>query len=80
MGLVTQNLALGGACSFCPLLRIIVLVIALVLMGTGSNPAVVVVDDSKFFSTLPQLLLRASRSLRRLERLLPILWRGHLGT
>jgi len=62
MGLVTQNLAhwLGGACSFCPLLRVIVLVtvIALVLVGTGSNPAVVVVDNSKFFSTLPQLLLR----------------------
>ncbi len=52
-----------------PLLRVVVLVIALVLMGTGSNPAVVVVDDSKFFSTLPQLLLRASRSLRRLEML-----------
>jgi hypothetical protein len=60
MGLVTQNLAhwLGGACSFCPLLRGIVLVIALVLVGTGSNPAVVVVDNPKFFSTLPQLLLR----------------------
>ncbi len=71
MGLVTQNLAhwLGGACSFCPLLRVIVLVIALVLVGTGSNPAVVVVDIAKFFSTLPQLLLSASRSLHRLERL-----------
>jgi hypothetical protein len=73
MGLVTQNLAhlLGGACSFCPLLRVIVLVIAFVLVGTGSNPAVVVVDNSKFLLpvTLPQLLLRASHSLRRLERL-----------
>ncbi len=71
MGLVSQNLAnwLGGACSFYPLLQVIVLVIALVLMGTGSTPAVVVVDNSKFISTLPQLLLRASRSLRRLERL-----------
>jgi hypothetical protein len=44
---VTQNLAhvLGGAFSFCPLLLVIVLVIALVLVGTGSNPAVVVVDN-----------------------------------
>jgi hypothetical protein len=74
MGLVTQNLAhwLGGACSFRPLLRVIVLVIALVLMGTGRNPAVVVVDNWKFFLTLPQLrvLLKALRhgSSRRLER------------
>ncbi len=47
MGLVTQNLAhwLGGASSFCPLLRVIVLVIVLVLIGTGSNPAVFVVDN-----------------------------------
>jgi hypothetical protein len=71
MGLVMQNLAhwLGGACNFCPLLRDIVLIIALILVGTGGNPTVVVVDNSKFFSTLPQLLRRASRSLRRLERL-----------
>jgi hypothetical protein len=73
MGLVTQNLAhlLDGACSFCPLLWVTVLVIALVLVGIGSNPAVFVVDNSKFFSTLPQLLLRASRNrdLHRLERL-----------
>jgi hypothetical protein len=51
------------------LLRVIVLVVALPLVGTGSNLAVVVVDNLKFFSTLPQLLLRASRSLRRLERM-----------
>jgi hypothetical protein len=46
MGLVTQNLAhlLGGA--VCSLLRVVALVIALVLVGTGSNPAVVVVDNS----------------------------------
>jgi hypothetical protein len=56
MGLVTLNLArlLGGACSLCPLLRVKVIVIALVLVGTGSYPAVVVVDNLKFFSTLPQ--------------------------
>ncbi len=71
MGIVTQNLArlLGCACSFCPLLLVLVLVIALVLVGTGSNLALVVVDNSKFFSTLTQLLLMALRSSRRLERL-----------
>jgi hypothetical protein len=61
MDLVTQKLALllGGACSVCPLLLAILLIIALVLVGTDSNPAVFVADNSKFFSTLSQLLLRA---------------------
>ncbi len=55
MGLVTQNLAhwLRGTCSFCPLLRVIVLVIALILVGTGSNPAVVVMDNSSSSRLFP---------------------------
>jgi hypothetical protein len=80
MGLVAQKLAhwLGGACSVFPLLRVTVLVIALVLVGpTWARVAIqlwlyyVVVDNSKFFrvSTFPQLLLKASGSLRHLERL-----------
>jgi hypothetical protein len=58
MGLVTQNLAhwLGGAYSICPLLRVIVLVIALVLMGTGGNLAVVGNPDA-FFSKLSHRFL-----------------------
>ncbi len=62
MGLVTQNSILGlgdaGGAHFKFTLRVIVLVNALVHIGTGVIDAVVVVDNSKFFSTLPRLLLR----------------------
>jgi hypothetical protein len=61
MGLVTQNLILGlddaGGAHFTQ--RFVVLVNALVHIGTRVIDAVVVVDNSKFFSTFPQLLLRA---------------------
>ncbi len=51
-------------------LRVVVLVNALVHTGTGVIDAVVVVDNSKFFSTLPQLLLslRAPFITRCLDR------------
>ena len=53
IGLVAQNLAqqLGGACGSRPLLQIVVLVIALVVIDTGSDLTVVIVDDSTLFST-----------------------------
>jgi hypothetical protein len=70
MGLVTQNLILGlgdaGGAHFT--LLVVVLVNALVHIGTGVIDAVVVVDNSKFFSTLPQLLLRAPFITRCLDR------------
>ncbi len=52
-GLVAQNLVqqLGGACGSRPLLQIVVLVIALVVIDTGSDLTVVIVDDSTLFST-----------------------------
>ncbi len=59
IGIVMQNLIqlLGGACSSCPLLRVVVLVIALGVIDTGSNLTVVVMDNSKLFSSLQQCLL-----------------------
>jgi hypothetical protein len=70
VGLVTQNLILGfsdtGGAHFP--LQIVVLVNALVHAGTGGIDTVVVVDNSLFFSTLPQLLLRAPLMTRCLDR------------
>jgi hypothetical protein len=72
MGLVTQNLirvrGLGDAGGAHFTLRVVVLVNALVHTGTGVIDAVVVEDNSKFFSTLPQLLLRAPFITRCLDR------------
>ncbi len=70
VGLVTQNLIPGsgdaGGAHFT--LRVVVVINALVHTGTGGIDAVVVVDNSKFFSTLPQLLLRAPFITRCLDR------------
>ena len=67
---VTQNSIPGagdaGGAHFT--LRVVVLVHALVHTGTGVIDVVVVVDNSKFFSTLPRLLLRASFITRCLDR------------
>ena len=70
MGLVTQNsiLGLGDAGGAHFTLRVVVLVNALVHIGTGVIDAVVVVDNSKFFSTLQQLLLRAPFITRCVDR------------
>ncbi len=74
VGLVTQNTILwfGDTCSAHFPLRIVVLVNALVHAGTGGIQvgAVVVrvVDNSRFFSTFPQLLLRAPFITRCLDR------------
>jgi hypothetical protein len=48
--------------------QVVALVIALVLIGTGSKLAAVVVGNSRLFSTLLRCLLSATRTLRRLER------------
>ncbi len=67
---VTQNSILGfgdaGGAHFP--LWVVVLVNALVHNGTGVIDAVVVVDNSQFFSSLPQLLLRAPFITRCLDR------------
>ncbi len=70
IGLVTQNSvpSLGDAGGAHFTLRVVVLVNALVHTGTGVIDAVVVVDNSKFFSTLPRLLLRAPFITRCLDR------------
>ncbi len=70
VGLVTQNSipGLGDAGGAHFMMRIVVLVNALVHTGTGVIDAVVVVDSSKFFSTLPRLLLRAPFITRCLDR------------
>jgi hypothetical protein len=49
--LVTQNLVhpFCSAYSSCRLLLVVVLVIALILIGTGSKLTVVIVDNSSLF-------------------------------
>ncbi len=61
VGLVTQNSipGLGDAGGAHFTLRVVVLVNVLFHTGTGIIDAMDVVDNSKFFSTLPRLLLRA---------------------
>ncbi len=70
VGLATQNSipGLGGAGGAHFTLRVVVLVNSLVHTATGVIDAMVVVDNSKFFSTLPRLLLRAPFITRCLDR------------
>jgi hypothetical protein len=70
VGLVTQNLipGLGVAGGAYFTLLVVFLVNALLHTGTGVLDAVFVVDKSKFFFTLPRLLLRAPFITRCLDR------------